>query len=130
MDCGTSPIRSSASPATGVGAQSNVQRPDQGSSLQDEVFHHCEGFSGFWRLNTSPIAETELANLLRALRKVGGHLGQNVGRIEWAGMSTGGGASIVLDPALVSGEYPVPPENVDYVLGLLVHEAIAKNSVD
>ncbi len=117
MECGIGPTKSSAQPAAGACEASN---------LHDEVRYHCEGFSGFWRLNTSSVAETELANLLRAMRKVGGHLGPTVGRIEWAGMSHGGGACIVLDPAIISGEYPVPPQQVDYVLGLLVHEAISK----
>ena len=34
--------------------------------------------SEFWRKNTSNIEATELANLLRALRKVSGTLGRNV----------------------------------------------------
>ncbi len=46
--------------------------------------------SEVWRTNTSSIEAAELANALRALRKVAGYIGQNTGRIEWAGMSDGG----------------------------------------
>jgi len=84
------------------------------------------GLSVFWRMNTSPVASTELANLLRALRKAAGYLGPNVGHIEWAGMSRGDTGAIVLDPSLVSGRYPVPSEKVDYALGILVHEAVSR----
>jgi len=80
--------------------------------------------SAFWRQNASIFEAAELANLLRALRKVAGHLGENVGRIEYAGMSHGDPAAIVVDPVLVSGKYPVPPEKVDGVVGLVVHEAL------
>ena len=83
-------------------------------------------FSSFWRKNTSGMEAAELANLLRALRKVAGHMGPNVGRIEYLGMSHGDSASIVIDPALVMGQYPVPPHTVDHVVGLVVHEAFHK----
>ncbi len=82
--------------------------------------------SEFWRKNTSHIEATELANLLRALRKVSGTLGQNVGDIVYAGMSKSPGDSIILDPEFVLGEYPVSPWKVDYLVGLVVHEALHK----
>jgi hypothetical protein len=82
--------------------------------------------SEFWRKNTSHIEAAELANLLRALRKVSGTLGQNVGDIVYAGMSKSPGDSIVLDPEFVIGEYPVSPWKVDYLVGLVVHEALHK----
>ncbi|MBI9076214.1 MAG: VWA domain-containing protein [Desulfatibacillum sp.] len=85
-----------------------------------------QAFSPFWRKNTSGAEAAELANLLRALRKVAGHMGPNVGRIEYTGMSHGDSASIVIDPAMVMGKYPVPPHTVDYVVGLVVHEAFHK----
>lgn len=66
----------------------------------------------------------ELANLLRALRKVAGHLGRNAGTIQYAGMSTGPGAHIVLQPGMLLGRYPVPPEKVDTLVGLVTHEAL------
>ena len=82
--------------------------------------------SEFWRKNTSNIEATELANLLRALRKVSGTLGRNVGDIVYAGMSKSPGDSIILDPEYVIGEYPVSPGKVDYLVGLVVHQALHK----
>jgi len=82
--------------------------------------------SSYWRKNVSPSEAVELANLLRALRKVAGHLGPNVGRIEYLGMSHGDPAAIVVDPTLVMGQYPVPPRKVDYLVGLVVHEALGQ----
>jgi len=83
-----------------------------------------EGISAFWRKNISTLESTELANVLRALRKVAGHLGKNVGLIEWLGMSCDGGADIVLDPAIAQGRYPVPYGKFDYLVGLVTHEAL------
>ena len=82
------------------------------------------GISEFWRKNTSSTEAVELANLLRALHKVAGHLGPNVGSIEYTGMSHGGRSAIVIDPDLVLGQYPVPSEKVDYLVGLATHEAL------
>lgn len=82
--------------------------------------------SEFWRRNTSRMESTELANLVRALRKVTGFIGPNVGDVLWAGMSHGAGDTIVLDPEIAMGEYPVHPEKVDYLVGLVVHEALLK----
>ncbi|MBM3301152.1 MAG: hypothetical protein FJY85_14500, partial [Deltaproteobacteria bacterium] len=79
--------------------------------------------SGYWRKNTSNVEATELANLLRALRKVAGHLGQNAATVEYLGMSQGC-AGIVLDPAMVTGRYPIPPAKVDFMVGLTVHEVL------
>ncbi len=92
----------------------------------DHAIGSSRPLSAFWRQNTSIFEAAELANLLRALRKVAGHLGGNVGRIEYAGMSHGDPASIVVDPVLVTGKYPVPPEKVDYAVGLMVHQALLK----
>ncbi|MCP4750841.1 MAG: VWA domain-containing protein, partial [Proteobacteria bacterium] len=83
-----------------------------------------EGISEYWRKNTSNIEAVELANLLRALRKVAGLHGSNVGLIEYTGMSQGGAANIVIEPALVTGRYPVPPEKTDLLVGLVTHEAL------
>ena len=82
------------------------------------------GISEFWRKNISPNEPTELANLLRALRKVAGHIGENVGMIEYAGMSLNNLTSIVIDPELVMGQYPVPFTKVDELVGLVTHEAL------
>ncbi len=83
-----------------------------------------DGVSEYWRLNRSGFEAIELANVLRALRKVAGHLGPNVGRIEYTGMSRGGGTAIVLEPSGLMGRYPVPPDKVDSLIGLVTHEAL------
>jgi hypothetical protein len=82
------------------------------------------GVSEYWRLNRSGLEAVELANILRAMRKVAGHLGPNVGRIEYAGMSRGGGTAILLEPTPLLGRYPVPPEKIDCLVGLVAHEAL------
>jgi len=89
-------------------------------------FWKHQGISSYWRKNTSSAEATELANVLRALRKVAGHLGDNVGRIEYVGMSHGDAASIVLEPTPIMGEYPVPSTKVDFLVGLVTHEALHK----
>ncbi|MFP4477643.1 MAG: vWA domain-containing protein [Desulfatibacillaceae bacterium] len=80
--------------------------------------------SSYWRENRSSAEATELANLLRALQKVAGHLGPNVGRVEYLGMSDGTEAGIVLDPSMVMGDYPVSPEKVDHLVGIVVHDGL------
>jgi hypothetical protein len=84
------------------------------------------GISEFWRKNVSANEAVELANLLRALRKVAGHLGPNIGVIEYAGMSNKAVPGILLDPEMVMGEYPVPFQKVDHLVGLVTHEATHK----
>lgn len=93
--------------------------PRPGGDIPPDV-----ALSSFWRKNVSTQEPAELANLLRALRKVAGHLGPNVGRIEYLGMSHGDPAAIVVDPAMVMGSYPVPGKKTDYLVGLVVHEAL------
>lgn len=83
-----------------------------------------KALSGYWRRNTSTLESVELANLLKALRKVAGHLGPNAGTVEYAGMSSSGGSSILVDPGSVMGAYPIPPEKVDVLVGEVVHEAL------
>ena len=91
------------------------------SDLIDDGFAGKGSLSEFWRKNTSNIEAAE-----RALRKVTGTLGRNVGDIVYAGMSKSPGDSIILDPEFVIGEYPVSPRKVDYLVGLVVHEALHK----
>ncbi|MFO8113351.1 MAG: VWA domain-containing protein [Desulfosalsimonadaceae bacterium] len=88
------------------------------------------GISSYWRKNTSARESVELANLLRAIQKVAGHLGPNAGRIEYEGMSGGwgmsgaSGSAIRIPSEWVMGAYPVPPEKVDFVIGYVVHKAL------
>ena len=82
-----------------------------------------ENLSEFWRVNVSHLEATELSNLLRALRKVAGSLGRNVGNVIYAGMSMSPG-DIVIDPDPIIGRYPVNPRMVDYLVGVVIHEAL------
>ena len=96
------------------------------AALQDEAINISngieQGISSYWRKNTSQTEAIELANVLRALRKITGHISLLDCRIEWAGMTMGKGDSIVLDPASVMGEYPVPPKKFDALAGIVIHE--------
>lgn len=82
-----------------------------------------ENLSEFWRVNVSHLEATELANLLRALRKVAGSLGRNIGDVIYAGMSPSPGA-IIIDPEPILGRYPVNARQVDHLVGVVVHEAL------
>ncbi len=95
--------------------------------LGDLINIACRGqgsISEYWRKNTSSFEASELANVLRALNKVSGHIGRNVGNVEWLGMSTNTNGRIILDPGVILGKYPVPPKRFDYLVGIVVHEAL------
>lgn len=83
-----------------------------------------EGISAYWRRNTSTVESVELANLLGALRKITGYLGDNIGTVAYAGLSGIKDSTIVLDPEMVMGQYPVPASLVDQVAGIVIHEAL------
>ncbi len=94
-------------------------------ALDRAVVGEGAALSDFWRKNTSPCEADELAKVLRALRKVAGSIGDNAGRIEWAGMSEHDQVgTIVLDPALATGDYPVPGYRFDYLVGVVAREAL------
>lgn len=111
----------------GIPAQTPTGKEKHPASLWrvwNEGGQEAGSLSATWRKNTSICEPVELANLLRALRKVAGHLGPNVGSIEYAGMSQSGETpSIILEPVMVMGRYPVPAEKVDALVGLVTHEA-------
>lgn len=88
--------------------------------------YFLEGYSDYWRRNKSTMEPLELTNVLRALRKVSGHIGMNVGSVEWADMSEEDPSRsiIPIDPTFVLGDYPVPPGKMDFLVGLVVHEAL------
>lgn len=98
--------------------------PGDAPSPEPETFP--TGLSTCWRKNTSRLEAAELANLLRALRKVAGHLGDPSGRIEYAGMSTACGHGIRIEMEPLMGHYPVPAEKVDYLVGIVVHEVLRR----
>jgi hypothetical protein len=83
-----------------------------------------EGLSAYWRRNTSTVEAVELANLLGALRKITGHLGDNIGTVAYAGLSGVKDSTILLDPEMVMGHYPVPAAQFDQVAGIVIHEAL------
>jgi len=83
-----------------------------------------EGISAYWRRNTSTVESVELANLLGALRKITGYLGDNIGTVAYAGLGSVKDSTIILDPEMVMGQYPVPAAQVDQVAGIVIHEAL------
>ena len=85
-----------------------------------------EGYSDFWRVNKSIIEAHELANVLRALRKIVGYIGGNIGSVEWATeekerQSTG---VIKVNPSFLLHDYPVKPGKMDLLIGKVVHESL------
>ena len=82
------------------------------------------GLSAYWRRNTSTVESVELANLLGALRKITGYLGDNIGTVAYAGLGGLKDSTIIVDPETVMGQYPVPAEQVDQVAGIVIHEAL------
>lgn len=80
--------------------------------------------SDYWRKTASNREGLEMANLLKSLRRVAGHLGPNAGTVEYAGMSCGKASEILVDQNPVMGEYPVPAGKVDALVGLVIHEAL------
>ena len=81
--------------------------------------------SEFWRVNTSTVEAIELANLLRALRKVAGFLGKNAPNIVWYGMSANPAVDVILPPPTFK-KYPVPPDFVDILVGIVVKESLQR----
>lgn len=84
------------------------------------------GLSAYWRKNTSVVESVELALLLRALRKVIGHLGPAGGTVAYTGMSGFSDSVIQIDPETVMGQYPVPSASVDQVVGQVIQAALMR----
>ncbi|KJS01645.1 MAG: hypothetical protein VR68_04585 [Peptococcaceae bacterium BRH_c4a] len=80
-------------------------------------------YSEYWRCNKSALEPRELANVLRALRKVGAYIATNIKPIEWAGAPGSPEEKILLDISLVLGKYPVPAWKMDFLVGMVVREA-------
>jgi len=82
------------------------------------------GYSDFWRVNKYYNEPYELASVLRALRKVAGHVGMNVGTVMWSGMSLNPPPNVItVNPDFVYGGYPVPADKMDILAGAVAHEA-------
>ncbi|RJQ30660.1 MAG: VWA domain-containing protein [Peptococcaceae bacterium] len=89
-------------------------------NLKNEL---SRGYSEYWRKNKSAIEPRELAYALRALRKVGRYITANIKNMEWSGMSGSTKENIHIDPILAMGHYPIPPGQMDILVGLAAHEA-------
>jgi len=102
----------------------NLFKDETLDDLLDLTCSNQSGISDYWRRNTSSMEASELANILRALNKVAGYIGRNVGQIEWAGMSHNTNGHIILNPDSMMGKYPVPTRKFDYLVGIVVHEGL------
>ena len=78
-----------------------------------------EGISAYWRRNTSTVESVELANLLGALRKITGYLGDNIGTVAYAGLGSVKDSTIILDPEMVTVEQL--PQDLECIVAILVH---------
>ncbi len=79
-------------------------------------------YSDYWRVNKSVIDYVELANALRALRKIVAVMDVDA-EVVWAGMPCRSEKKIELPAILAKGDYPIPAETMDILVGLNVHEA-------
>lgn len=99
----------------------NFEQASPVESIPGEV----QGYSDYWRVNKHYNEPFELASVLRALRKITGYIGMNVGTVTWAGMSTKIPPNVIaVNPAFVYGTYPVPAGKMDILIGAVVHEAM------
>jgi len=82
-----------------------------------------KAYSSYWRKNRSSIETKELILLLKGIKKAARYVFPKIKPIEWKGISVFDDEKIVLDLSFILGEYPVPPEKVDALVGWVVHEA-------
>lgn len=83
--------------------------------------------SCFWAKNRGLSEAAALANLLKSLRKVAGHLGPNVGQVLFPGMSFPDPSAIIIDPSPARDQaYPLSFEIIDCLVGRVVHESCRK----
>ncbi|MBI5568729.1 MAG: VWA domain-containing protein [Desulfomonile tiedjei] len=82
-----------------------------------------QALSRYWRTMRASHEATELALVLRALRKVTGHIGLNVRPVFWLGMTSSPGSAIIVDPQDYAGSYPMPLRTFDVMVGHVVREA-------
>lgn len=87
---------------------------------------HLTDYSRFWRINRSHHEATELALILRALRKVTSFIGNNVKPIHWAGMADSDSKkSILVRADEIEETYPIPFQRMDILVGQVVREAFS-----
>lgn len=94
------------------------------NSIEREIIKY-KCYSNFWRINRSAIEYVELANVLVALRKIVGCLGLEV-RVDWIGQMPLATKEhkIEIPIQLAMGEYPVPFYKVDFLSGIVIHDAL------
>jgi hypothetical protein len=80
-------------------------------------------YSDYWRINKSSVEPVELANALKGVQKVVGHLGVKA-EVMWTELPSGREERIELPLSLVSREYPISLEKMDVIVGTAVHQAI------
>ncbi|MDY6917852.1 MAG: vWA domain-containing protein [Chloroflexota bacterium] len=80
-------------------------------------------YSEYWRVNKSVIDYVELANALRALRKIVSVMDLDA-EVVWAGMPCRAEKRIELPASLAKGDYPIPSDKMDILVGLNVHETL------
>lgn len=84
--------------------------------------------SSRWRLNKSSIPAIEGAQILKALQKVAGAAGLPKGyNVRFATSGRGAGVDLHDKEVVIGGgrlftESPIPPENLDVLVGLTLHE--------
>ena len=93
------------------------------STRDAPIVRSGKSISRYWRRVRADDEATELALVLRALRKVAGHMGYPVRPIYWLGMTSSPDSCIVVDPHEFSGKYPLPPRSFDVIVGQVVKEA-------
>ena len=82
-------------------------------------------YSRYWRKNRSTHKATELALGLRALRKVAGHIGDNVKPVFWRGMVDDDNSAILLDASSFPDHYPIRHKTFDLLTGKVVLHGLA-----
>lgn len=80
-------------------------------------------YSEYWRVNKSVIDYVELANAIRALRKIVSVMDVDA-EVVWAGMPCRSDNRIELPASLAGGDYPIPSDTMDILAGLDIHEAL------
>ena len=80
-------------------------------------------YSDYWRVNKSVIDYIELANTLRAMRKIVAVMDVDA-EVVWSGMPCRAEKRIELPAVLAKGDYPIPSERMDILVGLNVHETL------
>ena len=82
-------------------------------------------YSRYWRKNRSKHKATELALGLRALRKVAGHIGNNVKPVYWKGMIDDDNSAITLDTREFPEHYPIRHKNFDLLTSQVAYMGLA-----